>query len=260
MDNRYSSADALILRISNYGEGNRIYTLFDRKRGKFSAAARGVRKAKSKLNGHLQLGCRCHLQLTKGKGNGPETIVSASAAETFASNRNNSGFFFYTSYFLELTNDFIPEEYPEPEIFDLLCAVLAALPDTEPALLARFFEIKLLESAGFSPDFSICALCGKPLKEAFSNSNYSGLICGSCGSGTPLSPKAVFALRYLSSTDLPGARRLKIGKDTLIQLGRVTSGMAERCAERKIRSLDILNQIEALDTDKNSRRSMKDLT
>jgi len=59
--------EAIILRRTNYGEADRILNLLTPERGKVSAIAKGVRKAKSKLAGGLELFATCDLTLLSGK-------------------------------------------------------------------------------------------------------------------------------------------------------------------------------------------------
>ena len=47
--------EAIILRRTNYGEADRILNMLTPQHGKVSAIAKGVRKAKSKLAGGLEL-------------------------------------------------------------------------------------------------------------------------------------------------------------------------------------------------------------
>jgi len=47
-------AQAVVLRHIEYGEADRILTLFSLERGKFQAIAKGVRKIKSRKAGHLE--------------------------------------------------------------------------------------------------------------------------------------------------------------------------------------------------------------
>ena len=236
---KYRSADVIILKGVAYGEGNRIFTCFGRNEGKFSAVARGVMKPKSKLKGHLQLGNRCTLQLTAGKG--LPTITSASATETYAANREKAELYFYTSYFLELCNDFMPEHLPETAVFDLLDGVLKALREGNPKLLARFYELKMLTLTGVAPDLTACAACGEKLQKGFLNPRFPGIICPKCGGGTEVSPKAVFALKFLSATELPLLNRLKTDAETDRLLAQTTKQLLERSLERKIKSLELLN-------------------
>jgi len=59
--------EAIILRRTNYGEADRILNLLTPERGKLSAIAKGVRKAKSKLAGGLELFATCDITLLGGK-------------------------------------------------------------------------------------------------------------------------------------------------------------------------------------------------
>ncbi len=59
--------EAIILRRTNYGEADRILNVLTPERGKLSAIAKGVRKAKSKLAGGLELFATCDITLISGK-------------------------------------------------------------------------------------------------------------------------------------------------------------------------------------------------
>lgn len=241
MTEKYRSADVIILRGAAYGEGNRIFTCFGREEGKFSAVARGVLKPKSKLKGHLQLGNRCTLTLSAGRG--MDTVTSAMATETYCANREKAELYFYTSYFLELCNDFMPEHLADPAVFDLLDGVLKSLSEGNPKLLARFFELRMLILTGYAPDLTVCAACGEKLQKGALNPRFSGIICPKCGGGYEISPKTLFALKYLCTTELPLLYRLKTDEETDRLLAQTTKQLLETGLERKIRSLEILKQV-----------------
>ena len=149
---KYYTADAIIIKGINYGEGHRIFTFYGKEQGKFSAVARGVKKPKSKLNGHLQLGNRCDLQLIHGKS--LDTVSQAVAKETYPHLRETASFYFYASYFLELLHDFTAAHVADPALFQLLDTVLKGLAEEEPAKLARFFELKVLALSVISRIFT----------------------------------------------------------------------------------------------------------
>lgn len=239
--NKTYTTTAIILRGASYGEGNRIFTFYSRDRGKFSAVARGVRKQKSKLKGHLQLGNCCDLELIKGKG--LDIVSSAAARETYPFNREKAESYFYMSYFLELCNDFVPEEQIDTAVYDLLRDTLKALATTEPKLLARYYELQMLKHSGFLPDLSLCTLCGTELKGGCWNPRYDGLICSHCGSGAAVTPKAHFALKYLLDVEVTLVPRLKLDNDTMALLSGLTRRMIEHSLEKKVRSFAILDQL-----------------
>lgn len=60
--------EAIIMRRTNYGEADRILNLLTPEHGKVSAIAKGVRKAKSKLAGGLELFATSEVTIMQGKG------------------------------------------------------------------------------------------------------------------------------------------------------------------------------------------------
>jgi hypothetical protein len=58
--------DAVVLRHSDYGEADRLLTLYTREQGKLRAIAKGVRKIQSRKAGHLEPFTRVALMLARG--------------------------------------------------------------------------------------------------------------------------------------------------------------------------------------------------
>src|ERR687885_415233 len=59
--------EAIILRRSDFGEADRILTLYTPRYGKRRAIAKGVRKTTSRLAGHVELFTRVQLRLAEGR-------------------------------------------------------------------------------------------------------------------------------------------------------------------------------------------------
>lgn len=68
--------EAIILRRTNFGEADRILNLLTPEHGKVSAIAKGVRKARSKLAGGLELFATCDVTILRGRSD-MGTISSA---------------------------------------------------------------------------------------------------------------------------------------------------------------------------------------
>ena len=51
---RVYSTEGIILHRRNFGEADTIFTVFSPTEGKFEAVAKGVRKARSHMRGHLE--------------------------------------------------------------------------------------------------------------------------------------------------------------------------------------------------------------
>lgn len=237
---KYYPVEALIIKALDYGESHKIFTLFSKEQGKFAAIARGVKKPKSALKGHLQLGNRCDFLLYHGRS--LDTISQAVAKDSYPHIRENPRSYLYASYFMELLNISLPEREAEAEIFSLACQVFQALAYISPPALARYFELRLLAALGYDSDFKHCAACGGKLKEGFLSPRFPGVICEKCGSGYPVSPQALYALNYYRGNALETLERLKISPETARQASNATKHLLTYNLEKKIKSRDILGE------------------
>ena len=64
---RTYTAEGVILRRRNIGEADSIFTVYSDREGKFDAVARGVRKTRSKMRGHLEPLTRSRFLIAKGR-------------------------------------------------------------------------------------------------------------------------------------------------------------------------------------------------
>lgn len=238
---KYYPVDAFIIKAMDYGESHRIFTLFSAEEGKFSAIAKGVKKQKNPLRGHLQLGNRCDFLIYRGRT--LDTVSQAVAKETYPAIWQDHKAYLYSSYFMELLNAALPEREVNPDIFTLTGEVLGSLGKIDLEPLARYFELKLLASLGYDSDFSTCHCCGGELKEGFLSPRFSGIICGKCGSGYPVSPQSLYALAYYRRVEPKILERLKVTPETTAQIAAATKHILTYNLDRKIKSLDIINNI-----------------
>ena len=63
----YFKTEGVILSRRNFGESDRILTIFTRDHGKLTALAKGVRRPKSRKGGHVEIGNWCKLFIARGK-------------------------------------------------------------------------------------------------------------------------------------------------------------------------------------------------
>lgn len=154
--------DALILKKRKYQEADRIVTVFGRGTGKDTVRARGVRKIKSKLAGHLETFSHSDLIIAEGKGF--DIITQAVTRESFASLRHDFPKTAEAFYAFELLDKVTPEGYKDSSLFDFILKYLRAVNEAHHdhlQLLRHSMEIQLLENLGFVPQFQICSYCSK---------------------------------------------------------------------------------------------------
>jgi len=156
--------DAVVLRHSDYGEADRLLTLYTRQLGKTRAIAKGARKIASRKAGHIEPFTHVRLQLAKGR----DTLIvtQADTVDAYLSLRDDLILTSQASYVLELLDRFTYEDETENSaIFRLLTDTLTRLASNfDPWLVIRYYEIRLLDHLGFRPQLFECANCGRDIQ------------------------------------------------------------------------------------------------
>ncbi|MBM3130200.1 MAG: DNA repair protein RecO [Chloroflexi bacterium] len=179
---RLYRVEAIVLKRTDHGEADRLLTLLTPDLGKLRAIAKGARKPSSRKSGHVELFAHTHLLVAKGKQ--LDVVTQADTLDAFLELRENLERVGYAYYLAELVDRFSEEGTEHRATFALLLRALAALNDatTEPDLLARFFELRLLQYVGYRPQLFNCIHCGKAIEpvENFFSAEAGGVIDPDC--------------------------------------------------------------------------------
>lgn len=142
----------IILGRINYGEADRILTVLSSEEGKIRLMARGVRKAKSKLAGSIELFSVSNFSLARGRGD----ISTLTGAKLVCHYPEIVKDIERTSLAYELLRlaDKSTEATADSDYFELLNTALAALND--PTITCRsvdlWFSAGLIRLAGHQPN------------------------------------------------------------------------------------------------------------
>jgi DNA repair protein RecO (recombination protein O) len=192
-------AEAVVLRHSDFGEADRLLTLYTRENGKVRAIAKGVRKIRSRKAGHLEPFTRVMLQLAQARD--MPIVTQAETVDAYLPLREDLLLTGYAAYVVEMLDRFTYEEGENRAIYSLLTDTLtriATLPD--PFLALRYYELHLFDHLGFRPELFNCVSCGaeiQPEDQYFSFAQ-GGVYCPKCGVNRPdLAPVSMEALKYL---------------------------------------------------------------
>ncbi len=196
---RTYTVDAVVLRHTDFGEADRLVVLYARGRGKLRALAKGVRRIRSRKAGHLEPFTETRLMLAQGRD--LDVITQAQALQTFPQLRGDLTRFTYAAYAAELADKFTFEGEDHPGLYSLLVHTLQRLanyPDLD--LVTRYYELHLLEAAGFRPELGVCTICGTVIRPEtqYFDPHHGGVICPKCAAKAPGSrPISLPALKYL---------------------------------------------------------------
>jgi len=192
-------ASAVVLRHADWGEADRLLTLYTRQQGMVRALAKGARKITSRKGGHLQPFTHITVQLARGRD--LLIVTQVETLNAFLPLHDDLVKLSYASYVVELLLRFsYEEEGGNPTIFRLLVETLDRIEKESEAWLAvRYYEMRLLDAVGFRPQLFECANCGReilPQDQFFSFTG--GVTCSRCGQGLPnLAKISVETLKYL---------------------------------------------------------------
>jgi DNA repair protein RecO len=147
--------DGIILSRINYQEADRIITFLTVEGTKIRVMAKGVRRAKSKLAGSVELFCIC--QVTYLPGNtGLGTLISARLKNYYKNIVKDLERTQWAYEVLKYLNKYT-EESSSMEIYELLEIILASLDDLSIPLdlIRAWFGIRFLEAMGHSPNLAV---------------------------------------------------------------------------------------------------------
>jgi DNA repair protein RecO (recombination protein O) len=191
--------EAIVLRHIDWGEADRILTLFSLEMGKIRALAKGVRKLRSRKAGHLEPFTRASLQLARARD--LPIITQADTLDVYMPLREELLMPTYAALVVELLDRFTYEEGENRALYRLLANTLSRLSaGHNPDLVIHFYELRLLDLVGFRPHLFHCANCGREIQaqDQFFSPERGGVLCPDCGRGSPgVRPVSMNALKYM---------------------------------------------------------------
>jgi DNA repair protein RecO (recombination protein O) len=207
--------EGIVLRTQKLGEADRIVTILTRRTGRVRAAAKGVRKTKSRFGARLEPFTHVDVQLYERRS--LDLITQAETIRPYGEPLVSD----YPRYtagtaMLETTEKLTEEKEPALRQFLLLVGGLRTLVDGshEPRLVLDAFLLRSLALEGYAPALEECARCGvtaasgtRPLV-AFTVAS-GGMVCADCrqpGSASP-APPTVALMRALLRGDWNAAMR-----------------------------------------------------
>lgn len=145
---------AIILSQTDRGEADQLFSLYTHSHGKALAVARGARKVKSKLRGHLQMFSLLNIMIAPGKGY--DHVAGVTIERRYKNVAQDLRKIVLATYAMELVDSFTKPSSADDRIFGLLIKYFDALEEhdfseTEWQLVKQAFVIKLLTLLGFEP-------------------------------------------------------------------------------------------------------------
>jgi DNA repair protein RecO (recombination protein O) len=199
-------SEAIILRRTDFGEADRLLTLYSLEFGKMKAIAKGARKPQSRKTGHVEPLMRTRFLFAKGRD--LSLITQAEMLEAYPGLRADLLRASYGSYAMELLDRFTVEDDKNEDVYRLAAEGLSwfELAD-DLQLTARFYELRLLTLVGYRPQLFQCVSCDEDVieQDQFFSPELGGLLCPKCQTRDRMARRvtavSVKVLRYLQTRD-----------------------------------------------------------
>lgn len=123
---RSYTVEGIVIKRSNFGEADRVITLFTKTKGKVAVMGKGIRKLKSKRSGSLELFNRVRAQIIPGKG-GIDTLAETQLIDSFNAFRKHLGRVTLAYQMCEAVDKLTPDHEPHPYVFNILVTSLSQI-------------------------------------------------------------------------------------------------------------------------------------
>lgn len=192
----------IILARTDYGERDRILTLLSAKHGKLRAIAKGVRAAKSKLAGGIELFAENQLVMMEGKSE-LYTVISSQMKRYFGGISKDLDRSMYAYECMKNINKLAPDG-AGADYYDALLRLFAALGNDRIHLgvIKIWYGLKLLDSMGASPNLKTDS-AGRTLSLDSTFIYDFDRHCFSSAKDGPYRPEHVKVLRHLYAARNP---------------------------------------------------------
>jgi DNA repair protein RecO (recombination protein O) len=241
--------EGIVIRSTDYGEGNKIVTLITPTHGKQGVVARGARKPKSRFASLTQLFTYGDYAYFKTGGLG--TLSSGEIIESFRELRENLELAAWASYAAELADRALSDEEASGYMFYQVKACLSALAQgKDPEVLLRVLEMKIAAAAGYEPVLRACAACGREEGPFRFSAAAGGALCAACRHRDPsaieLDESVWKLLRLFAAIDLRRLGAVDVKEPSKRQLKAAMRSWLDTHLGLRLKSQTFLDQMERI--------------
>ena len=162
--NRNYVVDAVVMKHRPIGEADRLITFYTNTTGKVNAVARSARKPGSKFGGSLDL--LNHVRVSLARGRSLDHVSESDVINSHREIKKNLDRMAQALYVMELVDTFGEDRSANRDLFD---STVSILNEYDTGINLDFatlkFEMRLLRSTGFVPEFLVCVKCRSELSQ-----------------------------------------------------------------------------------------------
>lgn len=202
---------AIVLKVSELGESDKIVFLYSKELGKVAGIAKGAKRSKKRFCNKLEVFSLLEVVYDDRGRSGLVRIVEAELLAPFMSLRQNYDRYVSGALACELIYHWSRDYDADRHIFNLLHWTLQSIDSgNSPQMVQIYFQIKLFTLLGYRPELSGCIKCEKSGQTGIPyvfHPGRHGLLCRDCSPeqlSRELVPLAFNTIKLLQhAQDLP---------------------------------------------------------
>lgn len=240
----------MVLASTPVGESDKRIVILTKERGKISAFAKGAKRQNSPLLAGTRPFSFGEFFLFEGRSS--YTIQSIQIFNYFNELSQNLEGTAYGMYFLELASCYSVENMDGSGMIRLLYQSFRALLNTklDNELVRSVFELRAMVQNGEYPQVFECVHC-KRTEELIAFSVWeNGSICSLCKRQVPdavqISVSTIYTMQYIISSPVERLYTFQVSKEVLSELQRILKHCMERHLDKKMKSLEILEEMKKM--------------
>lgn len=212
----------IILKRVEFGEADRILTIYTKELGKVSAIAKGARKPTSRKLGHLELGNIINFELAQGKDLYIVTGAKTTAYYQYKDLAEMRRLFLW----LEIIDKLFHDEESNVTIYNIIIKGLEYINDKDKFKKISVYELELYSTSGYRLEVQKCVVGRESLVEDgnYINLSLGGIVCQSHKQNEksyPISSATIKLMRLIQACDLEMLERIKLNDNLVRELGKI---------------------------------------
>lgn len=205
--------EALVLRVIEFGESDRIVHLLVPDSGRLTAIAKGARRSVRRFPGTLDLFNHLRIAVDVRRANAMARLDQATLVRAFGGLRAASARFALGCYLVELLDRLAPEGAARSDARRLFAFALEALDRAARApldpRLRPLLELRALDALGLRPELRCCVRCGDELAGPTADRGPRGTVGFHVAEGGPVCGRCAGAVHGLFRVQLGTLRALE---------------------------------------------------
>lgn len=230
--------EAIIVGRHDFGEADRVLVMVVPERGVVRAVAKGVRRIRSKMAGHLELFSRSELMLVEGK----KLDVVTSARLINRPDITGSYEQMRLAYLMAEMVNRLGSDGEHAGLFTIFSETLNEAFSAD-AVTELWFKIRLLEDLGYSPQLAKCTQChnGSGDESYFFSNHLGGIVCSRCRSAEdgPIDISQIKLWRWVLNNSIESTKRLDGAEEAASKSLAVCNGFYDYIFDKRFRSAEL---------------------